>query len=188
MSARSQALRRYADDVTRITPNSHVRKLDRPSNRARPSSTFRYTDCNTSSASSRLPRQQVTAQAMDSACAHSSCCLSSTSVITLGVLAGPAYEWIGDSPHMTHPPAAVKRRWTPPPSGGMLGRMPYTMRFEGNVYWTTFHGTVTNADLIDLARTAARLEATHDVVPNRIADLGTIEDLQISFAGVRALV
>jgi hypothetical protein len=66
--------------------------------------------------------------------------------------------------------------------------MPYTVRFEDNVYWTTLHGVVTNADLIDLARAATEQEAQHEVVPNRIADLGTVDELDIDFSGVEALV
>ena len=66
--------------------------------------------------------------------------------------------------------------------------MPYTVRFEGDICWATLHGTVTNADLLDLARKAAELEAKHAIVPHRIADFGTVDELKIDFAGVEALV
>lgn len=66
--------------------------------------------------------------------------------------------------------------------------MPYTTRFEGDIYWTTLYGTVTNADLVALAQTAAELEAKHEIIPHRLADLGTVDELRIDFVGVEAMV
>lgn len=66
--------------------------------------------------------------------------------------------------------------------------MPFTVRLEGNIYWTTLVGVVTNADLLEIARSAAELEAKHDVVPHRLADLGTVDEWLIDFEGVEALV
>ena len=66
--------------------------------------------------------------------------------------------------------------------------MPFTVRFEGNIYWTTLHGIVTNADLAGIARTAAELEAKHDIIPHRLSDLSTVDELKIDFEGVEAMV
>jgi hypothetical protein len=55
-----------------MTPNSHVLLLDRPSKRARPSSTRIYAPCKTSSASSVRRRQQHSAHAKLCGCRRAS--------------------------------------------------------------------------------------------------------------------
>ena len=66
--------------------------------------------------------------------------------------------------------------------------MPYTVRFEGNIYWLTYKGTVTNADLAAVARASAELDATHNLIPHRLVELGKVDELNIDFEGVEALV
>ena len=65
--------------------------------------------------------------------------------------------------------------------------MPFSVRLEGDFYWASFTGVVTNADLLAMAETAAELEARHEVVPHRLADLGTVDEWKIDSEGVKAL-
>jgi len=65
--------------------------------------------------------------------------------------------------------------------------MPYEIRFEAGLLRVVFSGAVTNADLAGVADAAAHVEASWDVVPHRIADLRSIERLDIDFTGVFAM-
>ena len=65
--------------------------------------------------------------------------------------------------------------------------MPFEIRFEGGLLRVVFSGTVTNSDLAGVADAAAHIEASWAVVPNRIADLRSIEQLDIDFTGVFAM-
>src|SRR6266571_2203516 len=74
--SQDRQLRRRPSAVLRTTANSQVLKLARPAQRAEPSSTFKYAVCNTSSASWRSQRQQLSAQAKAASCRLSSCARS----------------------------------------------------------------------------------------------------------------
>lgn len=63
--------------------------------------------------------------------------------------------------------------------------MPYTIRFEDGIFHVKYFGTLTNVDLVAAAREAATLESSFGVTPNRIADLGQVEKLDITFEDLR---
>lgn len=60
------------------------------------------------------------------------------------------------------------------------------VRREGDFYWTTLHGAVTNAELLAFAQTATELEATHDVIPHRLVDFGSITEMHVDYEGMNA--
>jgi hypothetical protein len=65
--------------------------------------------------------------------------------------------------------------------------MSYEIRFEGGLLKAIFSGTVTNSDLSGLADAVAHVEASWAVTPHRMADLRSIERLDIDFTGVFAM-
>ena len=65
--------------------------------------------------------------------------------------------------------------------------MAYTLREENGILRIDFTGTMTNQDLIAGGDEIARLESTMSVVPDRLADLGLAERVEIDFWGVFAL-
>ena len=65
--------------------------------------------------------------------------------------------------------------------------MSYEIRFDAGLLKVAFSGTVTNSDLSGVADAVAQVEASSAVVPHRIADLRSIERLDIDFTGVFAM-
>jgi hypothetical protein len=62
--------------------------------------------------------------------------------------------------------------------------MPYQLRLEDGILKLAFFDVVTNQDLVRLLGEVSTLEATRDVMPHRLADLRSVERLDVDFPGI----
>ena len=65
--------------------------------------------------------------------------------------------------------------------------MPFTIDTSQPILRITLSGTLTNQDLLELGKEAARIEDSYAVVPHRLSDCRPITRLEINFAGVLSL-
>jgi hypothetical protein len=65
--------------------------------------------------------------------------------------------------------------------------MPFTIDASQPILRITFSGILTNQDLLDLGKEAARIESGYPVVPHRLTTMRAVERVEINFQGVLAL-
>jgi hypothetical protein len=65
--------------------------------------------------------------------------------------------------------------------------MPFTLSVEPDFIRLAFVGTVTRADLLDMAGEAARIEATLDPTPDRLVDLTGVTTLEVGYPDIHLL-
>jgi hypothetical protein len=63
--------------------------------------------------------------------------------------------------------------------------MPFTLSVEPDFVRLTLVGTVTRADLLDMAAEAARIEATFDPTPDRLVDLTGVAVLDVGYPDIQ---
>lgn len=71
-------------------------------------------------------------------------------------------------------------------SGIEGGPTPYTVDESQAIIRITLSGTLTNPELVALARDLVRIESAAGVVPNRLTDVRPVTHLEIDFRGVLA--
>ena len=65
--------------------------------------------------------------------------------------------------------------------------MPFTIDTSQPVLRITLSGRLTNQDLLDLGKDAARIESGYAVIPHRLTDMRPVERIEMNFEGVLAL-
>jgi hypothetical protein len=65
--------------------------------------------------------------------------------------------------------------------------MPFTIDTSQPTLRVTFTGTLSNQDLLDAGKEAARIESGYSVIPHRLCDLRPVTRVEINFQGVLAL-